>query len=192
MPFDKPMQLLIHGRPEMLSFIRQFNRNSMSLIVGTLPFITARKGLAARAKVAEAFENIFSSKGHEDASALVKTYYETCLKNGVSVKDIARFEVVIAVALLAITAPAMFWILFHLHAQPNLLPELQNEVGQMIIEKKKKGETMRSIDVTSLKVHCPLLTSTFQEVLRCRSVGTAVRQVMQDSILDNRWLHLGI
>ncbi len=38
-----------------------------------------------------------------------------------------------------------------------------------------------SLDITSVKTYCSLLTSTFQEVLRHRSMGTSIRQVMQDN-----------
>ena len=40
------------------------------------------------------------------------------------------------------------------------------------------------IDITSLKSTCTLLTSTFQEGFRYRSIGTSVRQVMHDTVLD--------
>jgi len=39
-----------------------------------------------------------------------------------------------------------------------------------------------SLDITSVKTYCSLLTSTFQEVLRHRSMGTSIRQVMQYGI----------
>ncbi len=45
-----------------------------------------------------------------------------------------------------------------------------------------------SLDITSVKTYCSLLTSTFQEVLRHRSMGTSIRQVMQDTMLNGEWL----
>ena len=38
--------------------------------------------------------------------------------------------------------------------------------------------------IIGVKTHWPLLTSTYQEVLRYRSVSTSVRQVMEDTMLD--------
>ena len=44
------------------------------------------------------------------------------------------------------------------------------------------------IDITRLKSTCPLLTSIFQEVLGRRSMGISFRQVMEDTILEDRRL----
>ena len=50
------------------------------------------------------------------------------------------------------------------------------------------GEVTRSIDISNAKIHCPLLASTYQEVLRKCSIGTSIREVNQDTILNNQWL----
>ena len=47
---------------------------------------------------------------------------------------------------------------------------------------------IRSVDIKSLKQNCPLLTSTFQETFRYCSIGTSVRQVMEDTVPDGQWL----
>lgn len=118
----------------------------------------------------------------------MKNRYETSAKNGVSVEDIARFEVGGAVAILVNTAPAVFWMLLLAYSHPGLVDELRRDIGEMMTEKTSYGDTIRSLDITSLKTSCPLLTSTFQEVLRYRSMGTSVRQVMEDTVLDGKWL----
>ena len=160
----------------------------MALLVGILPSVTAHKGLAGRAKVVKAFEHYFNTHGHDSASILMKNRYETSAKNGISVTDIARFEVGGSVAILVNTAPAVFWMLLLAYSHPGLLEDLRKEIGQMIAEQIRNGEKVRSLDITSLKTSCPLLTSTFQEVLRFRSMGTSVRQVMQDTVLNDNWL----
>lgn len=160
----------------------------MALLVGILPSLTAHKGLAGRTKVVKAFEHYFRTDGHKKASILMKNRYETSAKNGVSVEDIARFEVGGAVAILVNTAPAVFWMLLLAYSHPGLVDELRRDIGEMMTEKTSNGDTIRSLDITSLKTSCPLLTSTFQEVLRYRSMGTSVRQVMEDTVLDGKWL----
>lgn len=86
------------------------------------------------------------------------------------------------------TAPAVFWMLLLAYSHPGLVDELRRDIGEMMTEKTSNGDTIRSLDITSLKTSCPLLTSTFQEVLRYRSMGTSVRQVMEDTVLDGKWL----
>ena len=161
----------------------------MAILVGFLPFVLARKGIAGRAQVAEAFEHYYQIGGHEEGSVLARNRYETSLKNGVSLKDIARYEVGGATAILVNTAPAAFWMLLYVYSHPGMLEELREEVGSiMITTVDKAGDSIRSLDITNLKTACPLLTSTLQEVLRHRSMGTSIRQVMQDTVLDDRWL----
>ena len=160
----------------------------MTILVGFMPSIMARKGLAGRAKVVEAFENYFLAEGQKQASALLQKRLETSLRNGVSIKDIARYEVGGSLAILVNTAPAAFWMLLLVYAEPGLLKEIREEIGQVITEDSDDLGKTKIIDITRLKSTCPLLTSTFQEVLRYRSMGTSVRQVMEDTVLDGKWL----
>ena len=159
----------------------------MALPIGFLPSITARKGLLARAKVAEAFEHYFENDGHKQASVLMKNRFEASAENGLSLQDIARFEVGGSIAILVNTAPAVFWMLLLTYSCPGLVEELRTEMSAIMTEKTGNGQTTRSLDITSLKSNCPLLASTYQEVLRYRSMGTSVRQVMEDTVLD-QWL----
>ena len=46
----------------------------------------------------------------------------------------------------------------------------------------------RTIDLADIKDQCPLLLSTFQEVLRLRSYGAVTRVVEQDTVLDDQYL----
>ena len=46
----------------------------------------------------------------------------------------------------------------------------------------------RSLDVINPEAHCPLLASAYQEVLRKVTIGTFIREVVQDTILRSQWL----
>ena len=160
----------------------------MTILVGIMPSVVARKGIAGRAKVAKAFERYFLAEGHKQASKLMQARFETSFRNGISIEDISRFEIGGAIALLVNTAPAAFWMLLLTYAHPGLLEEIRKEVELTVTQTSDGSGTTRHIDITSLKSTCPLLTSTFQEVLRYRSMGTSVRQVMEDTLLEGQWL----
>lgn len=161
----------------------EFEGGLMSILVGVLPSITARKPIAARSKVANAFEAYYRAGGIEQASALAKLRYQAEINNGVPIEDIARYEVGGSIAIMVNTAPAAFWTLFLLFSHPGLLEEIRKEVDACVAI---EGDT-RTLDVTTLKSSCPLLLSAYQEVLRHRSMGTSVREVMEDTYLD-QWL----
>ena len=181
-----------HGRPlcaPLLTYLfRQFNSDLTPILVGVLPSITARKGIAGRVIVANAFEQYFRDGGHKTGSILAKNRYEVAAKNGVALADIARYEVGGAVAILVNTSPAAFWTLFFIYSTPGLLDDVRSEIDSTVMSTDDDGGLLRSVDLKSLKQHCPLLISTFQETLRYCAIGTSVRQVMEDTVLDGQWL----
>ena len=152
-----------------------------------MPSITVRKGIAARTKVVKALTEYFRAEGHKQGSDLVNGRLETALSNGLTVEDFAPYEVGGSFAVLVNTAPAVFWMIFLVYSYPSLFSEIRAEVEPIMSISRDDG-LVRSLDITSLKQSCPLLTSTFQEVLRFRSMGTSVRQVMEDTILQDKWL----
>lgn len=154
----------------------------MSILVGVLPSITARKPIAARNKVSQAFEAYYKAGGVEKASVLAQNRYNASKNNGVPLADIARYEVGGSIAVLVNTAPAAFWTLLLLYSHPGLLDDIRKEIDACT-----NGTSTKTIDITTLKEACPLLLSSYQEVLRYRSMGTSVREVMEDTQLDE-WL----
>lgn len=158
----------------------------MSILVGILPSITARKPIAARNKVAKAFAAYYKAGGVQKASILARNRYEA-QKNDIPLEDIARFEVGGSIAVLVNIAPAAFWTLLLLFSHPNLLSELRKEIDACTRTSINNGKTVKTIDITTLKEACPILLSAYQEVLRYSSMGTSVREVMEDTYLD-QWL----
>jgi cytochrome P450 len=166
-----------------------FEKDLMPILIGVMPSFMARKGLAGREKVVKAFESYLQSGGHESGGMFIQNRYHASAKNGVPLEDIARFEAGGSIALLVNTAPAAFWMLLLVFSYPGLANDIRREVESLItIETSESGAKTRNLDITRLKEHCPLLTSTFQEVLRFRSTGTSIRQVMEDTILQDKWL----
>ncbi|KAL2017349.1 hypothetical protein VTK56DRAFT_2272 [Thermocarpiscus australiensis] len=165
----------------------EFERGLMSILVGFFPSIVARKPIAARDKVAKAFEAYYKGGGVKKASALAQKRYQVQVDHGVPLEDIARYEVGGSIAVLVNTVPAAFWTLLLLHSHPGLLEDIRQEVDACTETTTENGATVKTLDVTTLKKSCPLLLSSYQEVLRHRSMGTSVREVMEDTYLD-QWL----
>ncbi|KAI0890888.1 cytochrome P450 [Annulohypoxylon nitens] len=165
----------------------EFESGLMSILVGFLPLITARKPIAARTKVAQAFKAYYKNGGVENASAFTRNRYKAQINNDVTLEDIARFEVGGSIAVLVNTAPAAFWTLLLLHSHAGVLADIRKEIDACTETAVDDGCTVKSIDITTLKENCPLLLSSYQEVLRYSTMGTSVREVMEDTYL-NQWL----
>lgn len=108
------------------------------MLVGVLPSITARKGIAGRTKVAKAFEHYFRIAGHKQASAFVRNRYEASVKYGIGEEDIARYEVGGSVAFLVNTVPAAFWMLLLVYSHPGLLNDIRKELRSIENQRKRR------------------------------------------------------
>lgn len=159
----------------------------MSILVGFLPSITARKPIAARTRVAKAFEAYYRAGGVQKASALAQKRYQAEIDNNVPLEDIARYEVGGSIAVLVNTAPTAFWMLLLLHSTPGLLDDIRREIDACTKTTTETGSTIKTLDITTLKESCPLLLSSYQEILRYRSMGTSVREVMEETYLQ-QWV----
>lgn len=167
---------------------RDFERGLVMLLINTFPSLTARKGYRAREFVSKAFQEYFEAEYHETGSMLIQNRYDTSVKHKIPVADIARYELGGSIAVLVNTAPAVFWVLFYMFSHPNLLEQCRSEVGTILTVTEDGGTIKRTLDITSVKQDCPAVTSTLQEVLRQRTLGLQVCQVMQDTMLDNTYL----
>ncbi|KAI1506458.1 putative cytochrome P450 [Biscogniauxia marginata] len=132
--------------------------------------------IAARTKVAKAFEAYYKAGGVQKASALARNRYQAEIDNNVPLEDIARYEVGGSIAIMVNTSPAAFWTLLLLHSHPGLLDDIRKEIDACTETATDNGSTVKTLDITTLKESCPLLLSSYQEVLRYCSTGTSVRK----------------
>ncbi|KAH8600689.1 cytochrome P450 [Bisporella sp. PMI_857] len=162
----------------------RFGPGIVILLINLLPSILARKSVQARELIAVAMKRYFNDKGYEQGSALVKARVDHSLEYNVTMADIARFEIGGALAVIANTGPAGFWLIYHVFSDPIVLEEVRDELSKIVVEEPGGHK----IDLSDIKTSCPILLSTLQEVLRFHSIGTSVRVVMEDHILDGKYL----
>lgn len=128
-------------------------------------------------------DHYFASGAHQNGSSLVKARY-SALNGNIDDPDLARYECVNGIAVLANTVPTAFWTIFHIFSDPLVLKEAREQVESITkIEGLASEGVVRKINLTKLK-EAPLLSSSIQEAMRLRATGTGPRMVLQD-------LHLG-
>ena len=128
----------------------------------------------------------------QKASAFARMRYQVEVDHNVPLDDIARYEVGGSIAVLVNTTPSAFWTLLLLHSHPGLVEEIRKEIDACIqTSSTKEGTSIKSLDITTLKERCPLLLSSYQEGLRYTSMGTSVREVMEDTYLESYLLKKG-
>lgn len=165
----------------------------MGLLMGFFPSILARDSFRAREFIAKRFIGYFMNGSYEDGSALIRARYEHSVNHQIPLEDIARFETAGAIAILTNTSPACFWLIYHLYSDPTALGVCRQELSRIILEDSsttKEGRVRKTctLDMSRVKASCPTLLSSLQEVLRLHSVGVSTRLVMEDHVLEDRFL----
>lgn len=157
------------------------------LLTGFMPNVLASKGQAGREKVVSAFEQYFASGGHENGSGLAKARLQV-LKQNIRPTDIARFECVNGIAILSNSVPTTFWTLYHIFSDPAILEIVREQLSIILsTQENKDGTISRTIDLGRIK-EVPILSSILQESLRYRSSGVGSRMLLEDVVLENRYL----
>lgn len=155
-------------------------------MANTLPWLTARKPWKARRKATAAILKWLRMNGHEQASELAVVRLKTSLQGGLTEKEYAQLEVPMLIAFVSNTVPATFWMLFDLYSRPQLLEDIRKEVEVNALSIATDGTRM--IDISALREDCPLLLSTFQEILRMRTTSSPSRFVTKDILLADKYL----
>jgi cytochrome P450 len=163
---------------------RKFELGIVILLLQILPSILAKESIQAREKVVKVFMDYFATGGHKEGSALVRARFQHSADYNVSIEDTARFELGGAVAILTNTIPSAFWVLWHIVSDATALQDCRNELERLC---KVQDDTV-TIDITDVKLSCPMLLSTLQEVLRVHGTGVSVRIVQEDHLLDGKYL----
>ncbi|KAL9117460.1 MAG: hypothetical protein Q9187_006004 [Circinaria calcarea] len=160
---------------------------SAFLLLRILPKITARKAFRARERIVASFVKYYKAGGQENSSQMTYGRWKTQHDAGATVEDIARLETAAGIGILSNTVPSTFWTLFEIYSRPELLTKLRKEISKNALHIDGSSAT-HIIDLADIKDQCPLLLSTFQEVLRLRSNGAPTRLVYKDIVLNDQYL----
>jgi hypothetical protein len=133
-------------------------------------------------------EEYFGNGHYKQGSELVKSNHDANIKNNLPSVDQGRFQMPNLSALLVNTSPGSFWFLWHIYSDPDLLEDIRQELDCHVVF---DADGARTIDLSRLKDHCPLLFSTYQETLRFHSHGAQVKTVLEDTMLGGYYLKKG-
>lgn len=174
-----------------LSQNRDFESDITMLLLGVAPSITARKGYQARIRFTRALDRYFDEGGPETGSDLIKARHKYNIQYGAA-KYAGCFEIGDLIGVLVNAVPTFFWMLVHIFSRPALLADLRAEISGVTDETTRSTSTgtkiARSIAVSKLKEHCPLLLSTYQETLRLQTHNSSSRWVTKDTLLADKYL----
>ncbi|PWY67640.1 cytochrome P450 [Aspergillus sclerotioniger CBS 115572] len=172
--------------PRIEKALWDFESHLSLLLANFLPWLTARTSWKGRETVVAAFVKYYELGGHKEGSELTYIRWKTMHDGGVPLEHIARQETAMGLGLLSNSVPATFWAMFDLYSRPDLLAEIRQEMRAHVL--RVEADHRHIIDISALRDQCPLLLSTFQEILRVRSAGAPTRFVLQDTVVADQYL----
>ena len=142
------------------------------------------KAYAARERIVAAFQRYFAAGSHYNGSELVRARYKVLKEYGIPEADIARFESVNGFGILLNLTPTAFWTTWHVFSDPELLENVRKEAKAVLGDSDTLSGNFDLAKINDM----PILNSALKEALRFHASGQAARMVMDDHMLDDKWM----
>ncbi|KAK1980431.1 cytochrome P450 [Colletotrichum cereale] len=177
-----------------------YDAGQASLLMQPFPSITARKAYNGRAKVQQTLRKYFREDfdNMTGVSGVVKRRVAVNRKWGLPIDDIADHEFGMLFVSLTNATPTLFWMLCYVFRDPELVADLQKELLAVVVIQEqdstataddatgsKRPWTRKCIfPVAKFRTACPLLVSTYKEVMRLTNRTTSTRRVVEDTLIS--------
>lgn len=158
----------------------------MTLLVDFLPGIFAKASLKARERLVAEFNKYFGQDKHLEGSLFVKLRLEHNLRFGLGLDDTAHTEVGQVNASVSNTVPGAFWAVWQTFADPAVYEDCLREALQLVQTDSAAG--VCTMDLAQVRTACPVLVSTWQEVLRFHGTSISARVIQEDTVIDDQYL----
>lgn len=160
------------------------------LVLDLFPAITIPKALKGREKVVQALRQFLKDNvnGRDGYAETVRNRLNANAKHACSEDSNARSELGLLSGLLINTVPVTFWMVAHILSSESLHSAIMSEISNVVEAGDGSEAHFRYIDVSAIKESCPILVSTYREVLRVAGAATATLSVEEDTLLDKRYL----
>lgn len=183
----------IAAQPSLAEDFWTFDKSMTSILFAPFPRWTARRAWQARDRLRHAFNRYTDAGGLDSALGVFRVRHEINTRHGATEDDISRFELGDIIGVLVNATPAIFWAILHIYSDTSLLQDLREEVkaATTTLEAPNGHDKRRVkciIDPKMIASACPLLLSTFRETLRIHTHNATSRMVIEDTLLDNRYL----
>jgi cytochrome P450 len=152
------------------------------------PSLLAKKPFEGRAAIQRALRKYFRA-GHDqdsDVSLVIKERVAVNKKWGLPLDDIADHELGMLFVSVTNAIPTLFWMIFYVFHDSQLVADLQKELLESLEESKDaNGQRECIFSVAKFSAECPLLVSTYQEVMRMTNRQLGTRTVIEDTHLSH-------
>ncbi|KAI5917892.1 cytochrome P450 [Camillea tinctor] len=162
-----------------------FEPAAMMFVLNLLPRVFAREGYKAREYMVKVWEQYFEQGSYKQGSELIQTRVKINDDFHIDLKETARIEIGGSQAILTNSLPGAFWMIYHIFSNPTVLKDVKAELFKGVQE---DDSGVCTIDLSYVKGSCPILLSTFKEMMRVNASSSATRIAMEDYLLNGKYL----
>ena len=152
-----------------------------------LPRLLVPKGYRARMELGAAFQQYFESFMPAKSAAMIRGRHSANTRYGITPFNQGRLEVGSLIGVLANTIPSIFYTLVHIYSDQGLTSDIRDELETSGFVGTPEDISQNS-DLLAMPEICPLLYSTWQEVLRVHALGAGSRYILEDVTLEDTFL----
>jgi cytochrome P450 len=150
--------------------------------------VTACKGFLGRARLKDAYLKYHDAGLWKKGSVLLQGRRNIGKNHGFTDTQIAEWDLLFTIAAITNAIPISFWMLSYILADPELASAVREELKPIVTMKVVDVVKTCEIDPVLIRIHCPLLISIWEELLRFTSQPTLGRYVTTDIIINNEYL----
>ncbi|KND94614.1 25-hydroxycholesterol 7-alpha-hydroxylase, partial [Tolypocladium ophioglossoides CBS 100239] len=172
--------------PAVSRAIWAIDENFALLGLNIFPSLLAPKASHGRKLFFDAMSRYYAADGHKTASALIQSRLQVNRKYGVSQADIEHFDLAVCIGLLVNTVASTAWVLFYVYSDSSLLARVRKEIYESLA--LARGDEVLRVNIRQVVADRQFLTSLVREVLRVQSTNASGRIVLEDTLIDNRFL----
>ncbi|KAL4912844.1 cytochrome P450 [Aspergillus aurantiobrunneus] len=143
-------------------------------------------GYKARKTVLAAFKEYFENIP-DDASGVIKERHRVLREGGLSEEDTYKLQSTLSNAYFN-TIPTLFWTIHDTYCRPELLAGIRQEVSSKAVQRSSGADHGFVLDIAALQTQCHILLSAFQETQRTRHAQVGMRMVIEDTLIDGKYL----
>ncbi|KAL4745369.1 cytochrome P450 [Aspergillus terricola var. indicus] len=159
--------------------------------LNVFPRVIANRAYHARERLIDSISSLFSPPMLERLPNLTRRRVEVIQGQGIEdPREIARIELALLHGATVNTIPALFWTIAHIFARPDLVARIRAEIMPLVtFTPSEEGghSTQAEFLLNDLLTACPLLTSTYREVIWFSNQAMSTCHVMTDTpVADER------
>ncbi|KAI3538710.1 hypothetical protein CABS01_13298 [Colletotrichum abscissum] len=179
--------------PTLSKNLWDYDGGQAELLMKPLPSITVSKAYNGRARVQKALRKYFREDYDHitDASKVVKRRVAVNRKWGLPIDDIADHEFGMLFVSVTNAIPTLFWMMCYVFRDADLVADLQKELLALAVIQQQDSDASGSrpsrkctFTVAKFRTECPLLVSTYKEVMRLTNRSTGTRRVVEDTLIS--------